>query len=94
MPKGQVLATTSVLGGRGVFAEVLVGDGARVSGKPLRDVQFPRGALVCAGFVPGGGAFIPHGETRLEPGTRVVAFCRPAVLPAVQRLFEPRWLKL
>ena len=93
MPKGQVLTSTPVLGGRGLFLEVLVGEGSRASGKPLRDVQFPRGALLCAGFGKG-GAFIPHGDTVLEPEMRVVAFCRPAMLNAVQRLFEPRWLKL
>ncbi|GMV41849.1 MAG: hypothetical protein AMXMBFR64_35650 [Myxococcales bacterium] len=92
LPKGQVLTTTPVLGGRGLFVEIRVGESSRMAGRPLRDVQFPRGALLCAAFATGGGAFIPNGDTVLQPDWRAVAFCRPAMLPAVQRLFEPRWL--
>jgi len=82
----DVLQVASIMDGQGEFMEFVVSKDARIANRPLKDVNFPRGAMVCAVFGDG-QAFIARGDTVFEPGQRVVVITKPKVRKAVERLF-------
>lgn len=82
----EVVSVTPVMDGQAYFLELVVTHGARVAGKPLHKADLPPGSLVCAGFGPE-GAFIPRGNTVLEPGHRVVVITQKEGRQFVERLF-------
>jgi trk system potassium uptake protein TrkA len=51
---------------------------------PLREVAFPRGALVGA-VVRGERVIIPNGESIIEPGDRVIVFALTSVIPSLEK---------
>jgi trk system potassium uptake protein TrkA len=82
-----VAAMASVPGIDAHIIEYIVGDDQKISKKPLKDLQFPRGAIV--GAVMRGDEFIvPMGDTLVQPGDRVVMFTLPAALAGVEKLFR------
>jgi trk system potassium uptake protein TrkA len=85
--EGQVISTRQILDGAGEFLEFVVSPDARAAGVPLRDLNFPRGAIVCAGLGRD-GTFVAHGDTKLSPGDRVVVFTLPKQRGDVERLFR------
>ena len=85
--EGEVISISPILDGAGEFLEFLVPPDARIAGVPLRDVNFPRGAVVCAGLGKE-GTFVPRGDHQLSGGDRVVVFTSPKVRPDVARLFR------
>jgi trk system potassium uptake protein TrkA len=85
--EGEVLSVSRILDGEGEFLEFLVPADGRITGIPLKDVNFPRGAVVCAGLGKQ-GTYVPRGDTELAAGDRVVVFTRPDVRPDVARLFR------
>ena len=63
----------------GTDAEVLeyrVPDGARITKGKLRDIGFPKGAIV-GGGTRAGKPFIATGETHIQPNDRIVVFTLP-----------------
>ena len=54
---------------------------------PLRDVDFPRDALV-GGIARGDDAFIAVGDTQVLAGDRVVIFTSPQSARKVERIFN------
>lgn len=74
---------------RGVPAEVLhfqAGPGVPILDQPLRQVAFPRGAIV--GMVlRGREVIVPTGETCIRQGDHVIVFALHAGLRKVQKLF-------
>lgn len=85
--EGEVISISRILDGAGEFLEFLVPAEARIAGTPLRDVNFPRGAVVCAGLGKR-GTFVPRGDHHLSAGDRVVVFTLPDVRSDVERLFR------
>ena len=85
--EGEVISISRILDGAGEFLEFLVPPDARITGVALRDVNFPRGAVVCAGLGRE-GTFVPRGDHKLSAGDRVVVFTLPKVRPDVARLFR------
>ena len=85
--EGEVISISRILDGAGEFLEFLVPPDARITGVPLRDVNFPRGAVVCAGLGKE-GTFVPRGDHHLSAGDRVVVFTLPQVRHDVERLFR------
>ena len=58
-------------GAKAEAIEVVVQSGARVAGKKLMDAALPRECLVC-GYVRGEEAFVPNGNSVLNPGDRAI----------------------
>ena len=56
-------------------------------GKPLRDVKFPRDAIL-GGFSRDGVFGIPNGDTVLLPHDRVIVFALPSAIPKVEKMFS------
>lgn len=85
MRRGKVISSVSI---RGKAAEVLEAEAlgqSGIVGKPLKDLQFPREALVLCVF-RGDQVSIPAGDTVIEPGDRVLILSKGAVVPLVEQL--------
>ncbi len=83
--RGDVLSMAKVEGNDSEVIEFLVPGTASAVGKPLRDVDFPRGAIV-GGVIRGGTPIIARGDTVLHEGDRVVVFALPEAVRAVEKL--------
>lgn len=59
----------------------------RLVGKPVRDIQFPKNALLGA-VVHEDQVTIVSGDTVLQPGDELLIISLPAVAPAVEKLFS------
>ncbi|MGM0558232.1 MAG: Trk system potassium transporter TrkA [Myxococcota bacterium] len=84
---GEVVGITPVLEDLGEFVELIAPEEARIVGRPLKDVEFPRGANICA-VVNEKGAFVPRGDYVIEPQDRVVVFTIPENRRAVEKAFQ------
>ncbi|RMG69124.1 MAG: Trk system potassium transporter TrkA [Calditrichaeota bacterium] len=74
----------------GIDAEVIefvAAKGSRITRKPIKDLNFPKGAIVGA-VLHDGRLIIPKGDTRIQPGDRVVVFSLPVALHNLSRYFD------
>lgn len=62
--------------------------GCRVTGKPLSEVSFPKGAIVGA-LLRDDEVVIPRGNDSLKPGDDAVIFTIESAVDEVENLFEP-----
>ena len=85
--RGHILQVTTF---KDIDAEVLelaVSEKAKIVGKPLKDVKFPRDAVI-GGYTRDGRFDIPHGETMLEPHDHVIVFAQPSAISKVEKTFS------
>ena len=85
--RGEISAVTLLESGAQMI-ELRVPEKGRVSGRPLAEVGFPRGAIVGA-VLRGEEVIIPTGEDRLRAGDNVVVFTVGAAVDGVERIFAP-----
>ncbi len=67
--------------------EFVVKEGAKITGKPLKQLDFPKGAII-GGGERNGDVFIAVGDTVIQPGDRVVVFALPDVIDKVVKFFK------
>jgi len=84
---GRVRGVYSVGDAEAEVIEAQVLSTSPISGKPIRDIDFPEGALVGA-VQRGRKVFRPTGSTRIEEGDIVVIFALTADVPAVESLLQ------
>jgi trk system potassium uptake protein TrkA len=85
--RGHILQVTTF---KDIDAEVLelaTTEKAKIVGKPLRDVKFPRDAIL-GGYSRGDVFDIPNGDTVIEPHDRVIVFAQPSAIPKVEKMFS------
>jgi len=82
----QVAAIASLPGIEGQLIEYIAGRGSRVTQKALKDLRFPRGAVIGA-VLREGQLVIPRGDTRVNAGDRAVVFTLPGAIDDLDRLF-------
>ena len=85
--RGSILSVASI---PGVAAEVLeyhISNGARITKKPLRDIQMPKGALLGA-VLRDEDFFIPVGDSQLTEGDKVVVFALPTAIKELEKLIN------
>ena len=85
--KGAVLSVTTFREEEAEAIEILAEEGSRYVGKQLRDMKFPRGAIVGAIAKPSGEVVIPRGDKTIEPGDRVIFFTLESVVPELESAF-------
>jgi trk system potassium uptake protein TrkA len=76
----------TIEGEKGKIIELTAKKGSKIVDKKLKDVKFPRGAIVSA-IVRGGEVIIPDGNSVINPGDKVVIFTLPAAISDVEGLF-------
>ncbi|WP_224814874.1 Trk system potassium transporter TrkA [Hasllibacter sp. MH4015] len=84
---GRVRGVYSIGDAEAEVIEAQVLSTSPISGKAIRDVDFPEGALVGA-VQRGGKVFRPTGSTRIEEGDAVAIFALTADVPAVEALLQ------
>ena len=67
--------------------EYIASEKSKITRKPLKDFNFPQHAIVGA-ILHEDRAVIPRGDTRIEPGDRVVVFSLPRALDDLERFFK------
>ncbi len=76
----------TIEGEKGRILELTAKQGSKILNKKLKDVHFPRGAIVSA-IVRGNEVIIPGGSHTILPEDKVVIFTLPSALPDVEELF-------
>ena len=69
--RGGIVSVSLLEGAKAEAIEVVVQPGAKVAGKKLMDAALPRECLVC-GYVRNEEAFVPNGNSVLNPGDRAI----------------------
>ncbi len=83
--KRRIAGMSILEGDRAEVLELTVSESSPLVGVPLRDAAFPKGAIVGA-IVRGKDVIIPHGETTLQPGDRVIVFSKKEAVPEVEKM--------
>jgi len=84
--RGGVLNVATVEENQSEVMEMLLTSSPGWVGQPLKALSFPTGAIVGA-VVRGAEAFIPTGDTVLQPGDRTVIFALPEAVVRVEAFF-------
>ena len=80
----------SIAGLPGIEAEVIeyiASEGCKITHKELKATRFPRNAIVGA-VMRQDELIIPHGDTQIEPGDKVLVFALPQALNELEKLFD------
>jgi trk system potassium uptake protein TrkA len=85
--RGNVISLATIEGSNSEVLEIEVKSGSPIIDTPLKELHFPRGAIIGA-IVHQKSYEIPDGENRLKVGDRVLVFALPEALPKVERFFE------
>ncbi|MFT7618115.1 MAG: trk system potassium uptake protein TrkA [Planctomycetota bacterium] len=78
---------TSIEHGRAEVIELGLGENSKLIGKALKDIDFPRGALVGA-IVREEGVFVPRGNDVIEADDMLIVFALTQARKNVEALFE------
>jgi trk system potassium uptake protein TrkA len=85
--KGRVLSVTTFRQEEAEAIELLAASGSKYVGKKLRDIRFPRGAIVGAIVRPSDEVIVPRGDASIQPGDRVIFFTLESVVPELESAF-------
>jgi trk system potassium uptake protein TrkA len=83
----QVAAIASLPGIDAQVIEYIAKVGSKITRKPLKDIAFPRNAIVGA-IVHSDRFTVPKGNTQISTNDRVVVFAVPSALAEVEKLFK------
>jgi trk system potassium uptake protein TrkA len=85
--KGKVISIANL---HGVDAEILefeVNFGSKITQKPIRDLDFPKEAII-GGVVRDGNGYMTMGDFQFQPHDRVVVFALPEAINTVESFFK------
>ncbi len=90
--KGRVLSVTTFREEEAEAIELIATDSKKYVGRRLRDIRFPRGAIVGAIVRPDGEVLVPRGDASIHPRDRVIFFTLESAVPELESdfLVEPR----
>lgn len=83
----RVLAVSTLRGINAEIIEFLVADRAKMTGKKLRDLKFPKGSIAGA-IEHSGEVSVAVGESVIQPGQRIVIFCVQEAIPKLEKMFS------
>lgn len=85
--KGRVLSVTTFREEEAEAIELVAAPGSRYVGKPLRDIQFPRGCIVGAIARENGEVIVPRGNALIQAGDRVIFFALEKIVHQLESMF-------
>ena len=74
MLKADVSNVKSLVVANADVAEFNVKEGSKITRKPIKDLKLPQSSTL-GGLVRNGQGYLINGNTIIQPGDRVVAFC-------------------
>ena len=84
--KGEVVAMMRLNNLNAEILEFIVKPNSAVSGKLIREIDFPRLATI-GGVIRDGEGVIALGAFKITEGDRVVVCCLPSAIPKIEKLF-------
>ncbi|THB69922.1 MAG: Trk system potassium transporter TrkA [Desulfovibrio sp.] len=81
--RGGVVSSVSIKGEQAEALEAIVQEKSKVVGKPLKDLDFPKGAIILC-LIRGQEVIIPTGFSVIEPQDRVIILSRAKIVPKVE----------
>ena len=84
--KGEVVAMTKLNNMNAELLEFIVKPGSQVADKKIKNLDFPRSAII-GGIIRHGEGIIALGEFLIKPGDRIVVCCLPRSIKKVEKLF-------
>jgi len=84
--KGEVVAMTKLNNMNAELLEFIVSPTSQVSNKVIKDIDFPRSAII-GGVIRNGEGLIALGDFIIKAGDRVVVCCLPEAINKVEKLF-------
>lgn len=85
--KGEILSVATLHGVDAEVIELLAQKGSPVTKKALKDLEFPKGAIVGC-VIHDQNITIPVGTTKINPNDRVVVFALPKAILELERYFS------
>jgi len=83
--KGKVLSSISIKGEQAEVMEAVALETSDIVGKPLKDISFPKGAMV-VGIIREREIIIPSGESVIMPDDRVIIFARRKAVSGIEKI--------
>jgi len=83
--RGKVLSAISIKGEQAEVLEALALETSGIVDKPLKQISFPKGALV-AGIIRGDKIIIPSGDSVIQPDDRIIIFARREAIPKIEKI--------
>ena len=83
--RGKVLSAISIKGEQAEVMEALALETSGIVDKPLKQISFPKGALV-AGIIRGDKIIIPSGDSVIQPDDRIIIFARREAIPKIEKI--------
>jgi len=85
--KGDVISLTSIHGVDAEILEFIVKAGSKITEKEIKDLEFPKGAII-GGVVRNGVGYTTMGDFQFRPKDRAVVLCRPDCIHTVEEFFK------
>jgi trk system potassium uptake protein TrkA len=82
--RGKVLNVATMGEEQAEAIEVVALETSDLVNQPLKKIRFPRHAIIGA-ILRGDDVIIPHGESVIHPGDRVIIFAKRQAIPAVEK---------
>ena len=83
--RGKVLSAISIKGEQAEVMEALALETSDIVDKPLKQISFPKGALV-AGIIRRDKIIIPSGDSIIQPDDRIIIFARRQAIPKIEKI--------
>jgi len=83
--KGKVLSAMAIKGEQAEVMEAVAMETSDIVGRPLKDIDFPKGAMVI-GVIRAGRIIIPSGESVILPEDRIIIFAQREAIPKVESI--------
>jgi len=83
----QVASIAGLPGINAQVIEYIASEGCKITCNPLKEINFPRHAIVGA-LMREQDLIIPHGNTQIAPGDKVVVFALPQAFGELEKLFK------
>ncbi len=83
--RGKVLSAISIKGEQAEVMEAVALETSDIVGKPLKNISFPKGALVTS-IMRNDEVIIPSGNSVIEPGDRIVIFAIRQAIPKIEKI--------
>jgi trk system potassium uptake protein TrkA len=85
--RGKVLSAISLKGEQAEVLEALALETSDIVGKPLKQISFPKGAIV-AGMIRGESIIIPTGDSVIEPEDRIIIFAKRSAISGIEKILS------
>jgi trk system potassium uptake protein TrkA len=87
--RGKIVSITLLSGDKAEIIEMIVPDNCSNVNIPLKNLKFPKGAILGA-ILRKGQAIIPTGEEQIGVGDQVIVFALPQAIKAVEQFFDKK----